>query len=1143
MTGNDVCAWRAAIGCFYCKLACIPVTFVFNNDFSKVFKTAISNLNCLHRIYILLLQLSHYIHHPYNVTLIILLIAGDIHPNPGPNSNSSSATSVISLLHLNIRSLRNKVQHLCSLTDDVDIVCITETHLDNSIPNSDINISGFSEPFRKDRNMFGGGVAIYFSESLVAKRRIDLEFGNDETIWSQIKFRNTLYLICNVYRPPSYTGTGLWQNLRHSIDIAFEETPNIIITGDLNIDFLKPIRGDLCDILSNYNLTNVITEPTRQTDTSSTLLDPIIVSDTVNVVFSDVIEIERTISDHDAVFAIINIPVKIKHYFKRKVWLYDQTDIDKLKVMINSIPWLDRFANLSHVNEMCNFFTEKFLDAVDKCIPSKEIVVRDSDKPWMNGIVRRNMRKRDRLKKIMFNNRTESNKNKYKYMRNRVNNMIKRAKEIFYDNINTVIDKSTNSPKTYWKLLGNILKSKKNPDISPLLDSTTNEIIYDNDRKCELLNNYFSSVCTLPENDIDKPLPAFERRTDSILSEIHIDYSEVEDIINNLDVNKASGPDGISHKMLKLLSSEIAIPLSFIFNYSLSSSIYPDNWKIAHVMPIFKANDASIVSNYRPISLLSCIGKLFERVVHKHIYNFLIENDLIYKYQSGFLPNHSTTHQLIELYHSIITSLENYEHSILIFCDFSKAFDRVWHKGLLHKLNNYGISGPLLRWITSYLSNRKQSVFINDSISSRKTINAGVPQGSVLGPLFFLLYINDISCELSSLSRLFADDTSLSYSSHDLNTIEADANADLIKLEVWSKEWLMSFNPTKTEALVISNRQLPFIPSLTFNNTPIQITNQHKHLGVVFSNDCKWNIHVEYMVKKVNKYIATLRKLKLILNRNTLEKMYLTYIRPLLEYACEVWDNCGTTNLLLLEKINLEAARIVTGLPIFTKKDFLYQETGWLPLAKRRDARKLSLFYSIVNNLSPTFLVDLLPMYIGNIIPYNLRNAHLLREQHFRLQLSNNSFFPSTSKLWNDLNITIRNSPSLSSFKSNVKKSMTANNILYSKHFINYGPRNLNIIHSRLRNRASTLNYDLFRANLVDSPECQCGHPCEDCYHFFLICPLYANLRRTLITEISWYGPANIDVLCKGDPNISPNDNVKIAKAVQNFLRRSGRFD
>ena len=1143
MTGNDVCAWRVAIGCFYCKLSCIPVTFIFKVNCLFLFLAFLSNLNCLHRIYLLLLQLSHCIHNPFNSVLIILLIAGDIHPNPGPSLNSSSSISALGIFHLNIRSLRNKLNYLSSLVDDVDILAITETHLDNSVPNSDIIVDGFSEPFRKDRNMFGGGVAMYFSESLIAKRRTDLEFGNAEMIWSQVKFQNILYLICNIYRPPSFNANVLWQHLRHSVDIALEETPNVIITGDLNIDFLKNDRSELSNILSQYNMTNVITEPTRRTVTSSTLLDPIIVSDTVDVCFSDVIEIERTISDHDAAFVVINIPVTIKRNFKRRIWLYNQSNVDELKSMINSIPWLDNFTHMLDVNEMCNYFTEKFLNAVNTCIPSREVLVRDGDKPWMNGVLRRNIRKRDRLKRIMFNNNTERNKNNYKYMRNRVNNMIKRAKELFYESVNTVIDQSNSNPKTYWKLLRSILKGKINTEISPLLDSATNEILYDNDSKCELLNNYFSSVCNLSENDIDKDLPFFERRTNSVLSEIQLAPGEVEDIINVLDVNKATGPDGISHKMLKLVSNEVSVPLSIIFNRSLSSSLFPDLWKIAHVMPVFKANDPSVTSNYRPISLISCIGKLFERVVYKHIYNFLIENDLIYKYQSGFLPNHSSTHQLIELYHSIITSLEKYEHSILIFCDFSKAFDRVWHKGLLFKLNNYGISGPLLRWITSYLSNRKQAVFIKDSVSSFKTINAGVPQGSVLGPLFFLIYINDISHNLSSLSRLFADDTSLSYSSQDLIYIENVAKSDLRKLEIWSKEWLMSFNPKKTEALIISNRQLPFIPSFTFDNTPIQITKQHKHLGVILSNDGKWNAHIQYILSKVTKYVATLRKLKLILNRKNLEKLYLTYIRPLLEYSCELWDNCGVENSLILEKIQLEAARIVTGLPIYTKIEFLYEETGWVPLSKRREARKLALFFTIINNTAPNFLIDLLPNRVGNATPYNLRNDHLLREQPFRLQLSQLSFFPSTSKLWNDLNITIKTSPSLNSFKNSVKKSIIIDTNV-CKTFVNHGPRKLNILHCRLRNRASPLNYDLFRSNLLGSAECRCGHPCEDSYHFFLVCPVYSNLRRSLLTELAWFeGNITIDLLCKGDPNMSDVNNAKIAKAVQHFLNRSGRFD
>ena len=184
-----------------------------------------------------------------------------------------------------------------------------------------------------------------------------------------------------------------------------------------------------------------------------------------------------------------------------------------------------------------------------------------------------------------------------------------------------------------------------------------------------------------------------------------------------MKLGKASGHDGISHHMLKYTAQSIAKPLEIIFNLSLSSGIYPNMWKMATVMPLFKKGDRHSPSNYRPISLLSTVGKVFERVIFKHAHNYFIENSLFYKYQSGFMPGHSTVHQLIEMYHNICLALEEKKHACLVFCDISKAFDRVWHKGLLIKLKSYGILGELLIWISNFLSNRKQKVFISNSFS------------------------------------------------------------------------------------------------------------------------------------------------------------------------------------------------------------------------------------------------------------------------------------------------------------------------------------------------------------------------------------------------------------------------------------------
>ena len=248
--------------------------------------------------------------------------------------------------------------------------------------------------------------------------------------------------------------------------------------------------------------------------------------------------------------------------------------------------------------------------------------------------------------------------------------------------------------------------------------------------------------------------------------------------------------------MLKNTSGSITTPFCKLFNLSLKTNSFPSLCKLAHAMPIFKKGDKSHASNYRPISLISCVGKTFERIIFKHVYNHLISYSLIYQYQSGFLPGHSTVHHLIELIHYTCLALEKYEIKCQIFCDISKAFDRVWHRGLLHELKkNYCINGNLLMWFEDYLNDRYQKVLINGKSSSQKPFSAGVPQGSVLGPLLFLIYIDDISDNLTGLDRLFANDTSLSYSSADKHQIEIILNEDLQKLSEWAKNGLLFSTP------------------------------------------------------------------------------------------------------------------------------------------------------------------------------------------------------------------------------------------------------------------------------------------------------------------------------------------------------------
>ena len=412
---------------------------------------------------------------------------------------------------------------------------------------------------------------------------------------------------------------------------------------------------------------------------------------------------------------------------------------------------------------------------------------------------------------------------------------------------------------------------------------------------------------------------------------------EVESVLKSLQIGKAAGPDSIDNRLLKELAQPLSSPLADLFNYSLSSGRVPTIWKQANITPIYKKDDPSDVTNYRPISLLSTIGKVFEKIIHKHVFNFFRENNILTRLQSGFVPGDSTVNQLVDIYNTFCKAMDEGKEVRAIFCDVSKAFDRVWHKGLLYKLSSVGIIGPLLRWFSNYLDNRQQRVVLPGVHSPWSPVRAGVPQGSILGPLLFLLYINDIVESINSSIRLFADDTSLYIIVE--NPVEAayQLNSDLSKIHQWATKWLVTFNPSKSESIIFSRKlNKPHHPQLVMNQQNINEVKSHKHLGIVFSNDCTWHEHLEYVKKKAWNRINVMRKLKFKLDRRSLQIIYFTFVRPLLEYADVLWDNCTQYEINDLEKIQNEAARIVTGATKLVSINSLCTETGWETLSLRR---------------------------------------------------------------------------------------------------------------------------------------------------------------------------------------------------------------
>ena len=305
------------------------------------------------------------------------------------------------------------------------------------------------------------------------------------------------------------------------------------------------------------------------------------------------------------------------------------------------------------------------------------------------------------------------------------------------------------------------------------------------------------------------------------------------------------------------------------------------------------------------------------------------------------------------MYDSVAKAIDEGKHCCMIFCDLSKAFDRVWHKGLLFKLKSYGVKGHLLQWFESYLNYRNQRVMHRNTMSSLKFLEAGVPQGSVLGPLLFLIYVNDVAENMSSLCRLYADDNSLQYCSTNIQTLQLQLNNDLDKLNAWSKQWLLKFNPSKTKAVFFSTKKNIVFPCLEFQNCTLDFVSTHKHLGIIFSQDFSWTTYIDSILAKAYKKLGLLKKLKFKVSSKTLSLLYTTFIRPSLEYASEVWGGCSNQDSEKLEKLQLAAARIVTGLTSLASRDSLYFETGWEPLLARRKFKLKTIMYKTYNNLEP----------------------------------------------------------------------------------------------------------------------------------------------------------------------------------------------
>ena len=440
--------------------------------------------------------------------------------------------------------------------------------------------------------------------------------------------------------------------------------------------------------------------------------------------------------------------------------------------------------------------------------------------------------------------------------------------------------------------------------------------------KAEVLNNFFSGVFT--REDINT-LPLVQQ------CKLMQDFPEVlftPDIIkkklDKLKTGKSPGPDGVHPKVLKELSAVLAKPLAIIFNKSFESGCLPDEWKIANVIPIFKKGNRHSPANYRPVSLTSIVCKVMESIIREHMLSHMLENKLMSDHQHGFLPRKSTVTQLLETLEIWTDALDRGESLDTIYLDFMKAFDTVPHQRLATKLQKYGIEGNTLRWIQSFLTGRKQQVIVNGCKSSFKEVLSGIPQGSVLGPILFVIFINDLPEIVSCGIKLFADDAKIYRTVNSMEDCD-DLQKDLLEMENWAKQWQMKFHPNKCQVMRIGRHHPDYTYVMHDNSTgqPLNLEESEveKDLGVFVDNRLSFTKHIQQTVSKANKIVGMIRRTFKYLDEKMMISLYKSQVRPILEYGVTIWHPTLKKDIKSTEAVQRRLTKLVPHL-----KDLSYPD-------------------------------------------------------------------------------------------------------------------------------------------------------------------------------------------------------------------------
>ena len=937
------------------------------------------------------------------------------------------------LMHLNIRSLfcKNKFDMFNQqiINSGIDVIGLSETWLKNVVHANYINIHGYNL-LRLDRNWSengqlkkGGGVCLYIKDEILYSENelsnLNLSSEDIEIQWISIRKQNNRILyIANLYRPPQGNIKKFNDYLRNCLNgLSNISKKDIFIMGDFNIDVKKKSNQnakDLIQLLNSYGMKQHIEGITRYGKTNS-CIDLIF---TNSEYIKDAGILDLNFSDHQAVFITRKKEKNTKNKIEFIGRSYKNYDITQFQKSLCEFNW-DDFFKIENPNEGWDLLYERIIGVLDNMCPEKNFKVNSYREEWMNKDIMEKIIDKDKaLKKAKRTNILED-WDLAKRLRNDTGKLVEKARKQHFQE---EYENSKGDPKRYWRNIYEIIPKNKNNKETINLKSNEGKDI-DLENTASYINDFFTNIGPNLASKFNKKWKYFGVEKEDSIDDIVVIEGYVFDFVKDINICKSSGFKEISSQCLRDALQVLIPQLCYIFKQAIVTGKFPDKWKIATIVPIFKGGNKEDVSNYRPVSLLPVTGKIFEKIIHYQIVNHFDKCKFLSDKQSGFRKGKSTLDSIVNFTSDIFENINDGKYTIATFIDLKKAFDTVNHKILLEKLLLSGINGNTLSLISDYLKNRFQKTICNGKLSKLNKVTCGVPQGSILGPLFFLIYINDLQGILGDNAyHLYADDTVIYCSNKSIEIAEMKLQTILDKFSEWCAINALTTNTSKTKVMIFGSRHKIKNckkTNLFINKEQLQTVPTYRYLGINLDQTLNFKYHLDTLINNVTFKLYLFSKIRRYLNEECAINVYKAMLMPFFDYCDIIYMFSCSPELQKLERHHKRGMKISVKNSHLLNDDEINIKCNLSELDIRRRVHLRNYMYKIKGNES-----NLVVNNDENNINTRLHDGPVFKVTHPNSEPIKRSVMYAGSIDWNNLDAETRNIDDIVKFKRSQKMWM-----------------------------------------------------------------------------------------------------------------------